>query len=447
MHSAQPKVLHEVLGKPILSRILNTIDELHIEHIHIIVGHNAEMMQEFLVANPPQTAHSIHIQEPQLGTGHALQQLIGALEQFDGTLLVAPADTPLIQSSTLKNLILQHIQQKSPISLLSARVEDAKSYGRLVRDKDNRIARVVEDKDASPEERNIKEVNTSIYCFEWPAIKEGLLGLANNNQQKEYYLTDIIGWAYKQKLCTQAVVAEDWRDAAGINSRLELAEANRLLKDRVVRHLALNCGVTIVDPDSTWVAPETKIGRDSIIMPGCVFYGDVTIGSNCKIGPYCCFYGPITVGDHSTVTQSHITHSNIGQHCRIGPFAHIRDGSQIADHTRIGNFVEVKKSQIGNKTNVSHLSYVGDTKVGSGTNIGAGTITANYNHVTKKKSSTVIGDNVSTGSNSVLVAPVTVGDDAAVAAGTVVTKDVPEGALAVGRARQENKEGWCRKRR
>lgn len=442
MKSSKSKVLHEVLGKPILGRILNAVDAMNIEHVYVIIGHAAEQVRAYVDSTPPCTPHSLHLQSPQLGTGHALQQIVPDLGDFHGTLLVSVADAPLLSTEALERLLTHHHEQKSTVTLLTADVDDAKNYGRIVRDAKGHVQAIVEDKDCTAEQKKIREINTAIYCFEWPAIKDGLNELKNENNQKEYYLTDIVGWAYEKKMKTGAIVANDWRETAGINSRLELTEACKSLRDIAIRKLSLESGVTIVDPDSTWVAPEAKIGQDTTILPGCVLFGDIEIGANCVIGPHTYLNGKVKVGDRTNIIQSNVANSVIGDDCKVGPFAHLRDLNEISNNVRIGNFVEIKHSAIANKTNVSHLSYVGDAEIGSGSNLGAGTITANYNHTTKKKARTVIGDNASTGSNSVLVAPISVGDGASVAAGTVATRDVPAGALAVGRARQENKEGW-----
>ncbi|HEY9679251.1 MAG TPA: bifunctional UDP-N-acetylglucosamine diphosphorylase/glucosamine-1-phosphate N-acetyltransferase GlmU [Drouetiella sp.] len=445
MKSAKPKVLHDVLGKTVLGRVLDAVDELGIDHVHVVIGHEADQVKAFLDANPPKTPYSVHLQEPQHGTGHAVQQVVPSLEGFTGTLLVSVADTPLLQGSTLAALVDGHIEHKSVVTLLTTDVEDAKSYGRILRSADGAVTGIIEDKDASPEQKKIREINPAIYCFEWPTVKPGLYELKNDNRQNEYYLTDMVAWAYNAKHKTSGIKTTDWREVAGINSRLELAEATRLLRDMTIQRLALESGVTVVDPATTWIAPEVSIGQDSMVLPGCFMTGTVEIGSNCLIGPHTTMKGPVTIGDGTSVAQSHVYNSVVGRNCKVGPFSHLRDGNEIGDNVRLGNFVEIKKSEIGNKTNVSHLSYVGDASVGSGANLGAGTITANYNHTTKKKSRTTIGDNASTGSNSVLVAPISLGDDASVAAGTVATKDVPAGALAVGRARQENKEGWTKR--
>lgn len=445
MKSALPKVLHEVLGRTVLARVLGAVDELGLEHIHIVIGHGGDAVRAFLEANPPATSWSTHVQEPQLGTGHALMQV--PLDDFRGTLLVTVSDTPLLTAATLRSLVETHEDSQAVVSLLTTVVEDPKNYGRIVRDDLGDVVSIIEHKDASASQREIREINPAIYCFEWPRVEKGLAGLSNENQQKEYYLTDLIGWAHHNELPIASSVAADWREVAGINSRLELAEANRLLNERVVARLALEAGVTVLDPSSTWVAPEVHAGADTTILPGCYLMGDVKIGSGCLIGPHTVIHGPVSVGDRSTVTQSLVVNSQVGSDCRVGPFAHIREGARIADNVRVGNYVEIKKSEVASNTNVSHLSYVGDASLGQHVNIGAGTITANYDHITKKKSRTVIGDGASTGSNSVLVAPVEVGSGASVGAGTVVTKDVPDGALAVGRARQENRLGWLERKR
>lgn len=445
MKSTLPKVLHPVLGKSILSRVIDAVDALRAEHLHIVIGHEAEQVIRFLQNHPPVTPYSTHLQEPQEGTGHAVMQVVPALANFEGTLLVSVADTPLLTHSTLAKLVDTHRQTKSVVSLLTTKVDDPKNYGRILRDKQNNVVGIIEDKDASDEQKNIKEVNPAIYCFNWPAIKPGLEGLKNDNRQKEYYLTDLIGWAAKAKHKLSSALAEDWREVAGINSRLELAEAHRLLRDMTLHRLGLESGVTVVDPASTWISPEVEIGQDTTVLPGCHLVGNITIGPHCTIGPHTVMKGTVNIGRNCQITQSLIVNSAIGDNCTVGPFSHLRDGTDISSHVRIGNFCELKNTTVAAQTNVSHLSYVGDATVGSGTNIGAGTITANYSHRTKKKSRTVIGDNASTGSNSVLVAPVTLGDRASVAAGTVVTRDVPDGALAVGRVRQENREGWADK--
>lgn len=449
MKSARPKVLHEVLGRTIIQRLLTTVNEAGIKRAHVIVGHEANQVEEFLKAKSAGFAfeYSTHRQEPQLGTGHALMQAAGDLADFEGCLFVTVGDAPLLRKETVEDLCSKHMESNSVLTVLTTVVPDAKNYGRIVRDTDGALVKIVEDKDANEAEKKIDEINSAIYCFSWPDIEPGLTGLKNDNKQNEYYLTDLVSWARGNNLKQSAMVVKDYAEVAGINSRIELSEVCRHLRDRTLTRLALKSGVTIVDPESTWIAPEVEIGQDSIVYPNTQITGQVSIGPDCQIGPGAIIKGDVTIGRASTVLQSLVLDSSIGDECRIGPFAHVREGNTLGNNVRVGNFVELKKTEVGNNTNVSHLSYVGDASLGSHANIGAGTITANYDHITKTKSRTVIGDGASTGSNSVIIAPVEIGDQAVVAAGTVVTKSVPEGALAVGRARQENKLGWTQRRK
>jgi bifunctional UDP-N-acetylglucosamine pyrophosphorylase / glucosamine-1-phosphate N-acetyltransferase len=447
MRSSLPKVLHEVMGQPILKRLLSTVDELELDHIHVVVGHRAEQIRNYLGSITFHTPISLQLQEPQAGTGHAVRQVETALAKFEGTLLVLPADAPMLSRSTLSALIHGHESNKADVTLLTTVIEDPKSYGRVVRANDGAVRAIIEHKDATRDQRKIKEIGTSIYCFRYPLISPGLASLTKNNQQGEYYLTDLVGWAVENKHKVFSVEAPDWREVVGINSRLDLAEASRLMKDQHLNRLSMEEGVTVVDPNTTWIAPEVEIGQDSTVLPGCWLVGNISIGANCVIGPQSVIQGDVHIGSGSEVVQSRLIDCQVGNKCRIGPFAHLRPGTVISDNAKIGNFVEVKKSFVGLDSNVSHLSYIGDATVGNGANIGAGTIIANYDHITKEKKRTTIGDGAATGSNSVLVAPVTLGEEAVVAAGTVVTKDVPPGALAVRRAAQENIEGWTDKRK
>lgn len=446
MKSSLPKVLHPVMGKPIIGRILEAIDSLELEHVHVVIGHGAEQVADYLKRNPPKTPYSTHIQEPLLGTGHALMQVVPSLKEFNGTLLVSVSDCPLLKASTLSGLIKAHQQDKASFSLLTTIVDDTKSYGRIIRRKDGQVTAIVEDKDATPEQKSIHEINPAINCLEWPELEEGLSTLRNDNKQKEYYLTDLLAWSCSENKRI-ADAPSDWREVSGINSRIELADCNQFMRDETLRRLSLESGVTILDPSSTWIAPEANIGQETMILPGCYIMGAVEIGESCTIGPNTQITGPAKIGSRSSVAHSVVVHSQIDEDCRVGPFAHLRESAKVSNHCRIGNFVEIKKSSIGEETNVSHLSYIGDAELGKNVNIGAGTITANYDRISGKKSRTIIGDNSSTGSNSVLIAPIVVGQDAMVAAGSVVNKDVPDGALALARAPQENRADWVAKRK
>jgi bifunctional UDP-N-acetylglucosamine pyrophosphorylase/glucosamine-1-phosphate N-acetyltransferase len=447
MRSSKAKVLHEVLGQPLLFRVLRTLDKLDLSHIHLVVGHQADQIRARLTELTLHTPLTVHLQEPQMGTGHAVMQVEPALKGFKGTLLVVPADAPMLTHETLSALLAHHDLVKADATLLTTKVDDPKSYGRIVRASDGAVRAIVEHKDANREQRKIKEVGTSIYCFKYPLISAGLSSLNKNNRQGEYYLTDLISWAVGLNQKVDSVEAPDWREVIGVNSRLELSEASRLMRDRYLRQLSVEVGVTIVDPVSTWIAPEVTIGQDTVIFPGCWLVGNISIGTDCLIGPQTVIGGSVHIGYGCEVSQSRLVECQVGNRCRIGPFAHLRPGTVISDNAKIGNFVEVKKSFVGLDTNVSHLSYIGDATLGNNTNIGAGTIIANYDHFTKVKKRTTVGNGVATGSNSVLVAPITLGDESMIAAGTVVTKNVPAGALAVGRSAQENIDGWVDKRK
>lgn len=447
MKTERPKVLHDVLGKSIIERVMDAVIDAGVEHIHLIVGYQHEILESALEQNPPSVPYSCHLQEPQLGTGHAVMQAVPELKNYEGDLLISVGDVPLLSRETLASLVEEHRSSQSVATLLSTVVDAPGSYGRVLRDESGSVIGIVEAKDATPEQLEIDEINTGIYVFRWPEIESGLSGLSNDNKQGEYYLTDLIAWAKQNGHKMSARKAEDPNEVAGINSRVELAQAIGNLRDRTVERLALESGVTVVDPLSTWISPEVTIGRDSTVLPGTHIMGEVSIGSDCVLGPNAIIKGKVTIGSRCSVNSSVVLDSVIGDGCKVGPFSHIREGNDLSSGVRVGNFVELKKSDIGSNTNVSHLSYVGDTTIGNGANIGAGTITANYDHLTKTKKRTVIKDGASTGSNSVLVAPCTLGVESVVGAGTVITRDVPDGALAVRRVKQENLEGWSERRK
>ncbi len=456
MQSSEAKVLHPVLGKPIIWRVLKAIDEIskqmaNLEQIHIVVGHNAEQVEAYIKqcieAKEFQRPIFFHKQEKQLGTGHALMSAQKALSGFQGNILVVSGDCPLLTSDSLTSFLLEHKEKQSDLTILTTKLENPSGYGRIVRSKQGQVLGIVEEKDASEKEKQINEIGTSIYCFNWKAIEKGLKELKNDNKQGEYYLTDLIAWSVKAGHKVNCLPIDDWRLVMGVNSRLELQLANKFLNEIVSQRFLLEGGVTIVDPVSTWIAPEVKIEPDTIILPGCWLMGDIQIGKSCIIGPHTSIEGRVRIGMQTKIVQSHLEDCSIGRACYIGPFAHLRMGTTLAAQVRIGNFVEIKMSTIDSLSAVSHLSYVGDTTVGKDTNIGAGTITANYDHITKIKAATVIEDGASIGSNSVLVAPVKIGKNAVVAAGTVITKDVDDESLAVRRVKQENIAGWSQRRK
>lgn len=408
MKSETPKVLHEIFGKTLLGYVLDAVENTNsVEKSFVIVGHQAEVVEKFINDNYKNA--STVLQMPQLGTGDAVSKVCPHLENFDGEVIILCGDTPVISEKTLKEFIEFHKSKNSDLTVMSAMFDNPTNYGRIVR-KGEKVDSIVEEKDADSVQKAIKEVNAGIYCLNWQKIKPAFSQLTSNNAQGEYYLTDIIKWGGEKGINVNAFVLADNEEIFGINSKAHLAEATKMINKRnIEKHL--ENGVTIVDPGTTWISSDTEIGADTVIFP-----------------------------------STYITGKNkIGGKCFIGPFAHIRGGVELGDNVKIGNFVEVKKSKIASNTNACHLSYVGDSEIGLGVNIGAGTITANYNHFTKSKNETKIKDGASIGSNSVLVAPVEIGEKSTVAAGTVVTKDVEQKALAVARAPMKIVENYADK--
>lgn len=406
MKSNTPKVLHKIMDKPLVGYVLDNVKGLANES-YVIVGHHAEEVSEYVMKN--YTCAKTVLQTPQLGTGHAVSMVCPYLENFDGLVLILCGDTPLITETTLKKFVEYHISCGSDLTVMSAIFDDPTNYGRIIREEDNSLKCIVEEKDASPEQKAVKEINAGIYCLDWKKIKPAFSQLTSNNTQGEYYLTDIIFWGKQQKLNVNAYILENNEEIYGINSRQNLAEAAKLMNTRKLNTL-MDSGVTIVDPSSTWISDDTEIGQDTIVYPSTYIEGK----------------------------------NKIGQNCKIGPCAHLRGGVEVDDNCKIGNFVEVKKAKIGHNTNAGHLSYIGDSVLGSHVNIGAGTITANFNPINNVKSQTVLGDNVKIGSNTVLVAPVEVKEGANIGAGSVVTKNIPAWALGLTRAPLRIIENWVK---
>ena len=409
MKSDKPKVLHEIFNKTLLGYVIEAVNNTDLvdENI-VIVGHQAEKVEEYISQNY-KNAKTV-LQSPQLGTGHAVSMALPLLKDFDGEVIILCGDTPLITSETLKEFVEFHRRGNSDLTVMSAIFDNPTNYGRIIRNSDGSLNSIVEEKDATPEQRLVNEVNAGIYCLNWGKIKSAFNDLKTNNAQGEYYLTDIVKWSSANKLKTLAYTLKNNEEIYGINSKANLAEAFKYLNKRIIKK-HLDNGVTIIDPDTTWISPETEIEADTIIYPSCYIEGKNKIGKNCK----------------------------------IGPFAHLRGDVVLEDNVKIGNFVEVKKTTIKSNTNACHLTYLGDSEVGSGVNIGAGTITANYNPLTKVKSKTIIKDNAKIGSNSVLVAPVTIEEGANVGAVGVITKDVPAWALAITRSPLKVIEGWVKR--
>ncbi|SDF00786.1 bifunctional UDP-N-acetylglucosamine diphosphorylase/glucosamine-1-phosphate N-acetyltransferase GlmU [Sporolituus thermophilus] len=438
MKSALPKVLHKVGGKPMVQHVLDAARQAGATRNIVVIGFGAEA-----VAAELEGQAEFVVQAEQLGTGHAVMQAESKLADFQGTVLVLCGDTPLLEGEMLKGLVAQHRAQRAAATVLTAHMPDPTGYGRVIRSADGQVLKIVEQKDASSAEQAVNEVNTGIYCFEGPALFRALRRVRRDNAQGEYYLTDVIGILVNEGAKVWALPAADYQATLGINSRLQLAEAERIIRRRKLTAL-MESGVTIMDPASTFIDAEVQIAPDTVIYPFTWLEGRTMIGQGCVIGPSTRIQDT-TVGDNATIHFTYAHECQIGDDVTVGPYVHLRPGTVLARGVKIGNFVEVKNSQIGENSKIPHLSYIGDTDMGARVNIGSGTITVNYDG--KQKYRTIIEDDAFIGCNTNLVAPVTVGLGAYVAAGSTITKNVPPSALGVARARQTNIEGWADKHR
>lgn len=436
MHSSLPKVLHEAGGKPMLVHVCAAAQAAGVENQVIVVGHGREELLEAL----PDLNYVV--QERQLGTGHAVLQAEEAVASKGDTILVLCGDTPLLTADTLAGLLQEHQATGAAATILTAEFQDPKGYGRIVRGTSCSVEKIVEHRDASAQELLIKEINSGTYVFDKAALFAALKDITPDNDQGEYYLTDVIEMFCRQGRKVSAFKTQDACEVLGINDRLQLAQAEEVLRCRKNRELMLS-GVTIVDPSTTYIDVGVTVGQDTVILPNTFIQGNSKIGSMCQVGPNC-HLRDVTVGDRSHIWYSVLVESSLGQECKIGPFAYLRPGSNLEGQVKIGDFVEVKKSTIGKGSKVPHHSYIGDSILGSGVNVGAGTITCNYDG--EKKHQTIIHDNVFVGSNSNLVAPLEIGQGSYIAAGSTITKNVPEESLAIARERQTTKEGWAAKK-
>ena len=436
MKSKLYKVLHPVCGKPMVEHVVDHIQSLEVSRIVTVVGHGAEKVREQLGEKSEYV-----LQAEQLGTAHAVQQAESILGTLEGTTLVVCGDTPLIRPETMKALFEYHVEQNAKATILTAVAENPTGYGRVLRGADGQVTQIVEQKDASPEQQQVKEINTGTYCFDNKALFETLKLVKNDNAQGEYYLPDVIEILQQQGEVVSAYVTENFEETLGVNDRFALSQAEEIMRARLNEKHMRN-GVTIINPQTTHISADAQIGRDTVLLPGVIIEGATVIGEDCQIGPNSHIVAS-RIGDGTKVHSSVVLESVVGNHTAIGPFAHLRPASDLGDHIKIGNFVEVKKSKLGNETKVSHLSYIGDAEIGSNVNIGCGSITVNYDG--KNKFKTTIEDNVFVGCNSNLVAPVTLEEGSFIAAGSTVTKDVPSEALAIARAKQENKLGYVSK--
>jgi bifunctional UDP-N-acetylglucosamine pyrophosphorylase/glucosamine-1-phosphate N-acetyltransferase len=440
MKSAWPKVLHRVAGVPMIEHVLATAAALAPRSIALVVGHQADALRAALVMHP---GLSFVVQEPQLGTAHALLTTGALFHRAAGTLILLSGDVPLLSANTLKRLIDRHESAGAAATVVTAVVEEPGGYGRIVR-AGREIARIVEDRDASPAERAICEINSGIYAFALDGLFEALAGIASQNAQGEYYLTDIVALYRERGLGVETLTVEDADEIRGINSRLELAAVSRIVRQTKNQAL-MAAGVTIEDPATTYVDPDVDIGRDTIVHPGVSLEGRTRIGSGCEIHSGVRIVDS-RIGDRVTI-HNHcvIANATVEDEASVGPFAHLRHDAVVSERARVGNFVEMKKTVLGAGSKSMHLSYLGDATIGADVNIGAGTITCNYDGVTKRQ--TTIDDGAFIGSDTQLIAPVRVGSGAYVGTGTTVREDVPAGALAISAGKQRNIEGRAAKRK
>jgi bifunctional UDP-N-acetylglucosamine pyrophosphorylase/glucosamine-1-phosphate N-acetyltransferase len=441
MKSARPKVLHNLAGRPIVEHVLRTADHLRADRVVLVVGHGADEVRAALSARP---SLEYVVQSPQLGTGHALLQTAPLLSGESGTVLLLYGDVPLLSPATLMRLLEAHHQAKAAATVLTTELVDPYGYGRIVRDAEGRLERIVEERDASSAERDIREINSGIYAFELGPLFAALGGLAADNAQGEYYLTDLVARYHRdgRRLATLSIEATD--ELRGVNSREDLAALTAVVRARKARALMVD-GVTLEDPATAAVDDDVIVGADTTIGPRVQLQGRTRVGERCRIHAGARLTNA-TIGDDVTILDhSIIVESAVEPGAQVGPFAHVRPGTVIGRDARVGNFVELKKTSLGRGSKANHLAYLGDATIGERVNVGAGTITCNYDGVSKH--ATIIEDGVFIGSDSQLVAPVTIGRDAYVAAGSSITEDVPPGALGIARGRQQNKPGWATERR
>ena len=438
MKSKLPKVLHKVGGKPMLQHVLDAAKAAGASRRIVVTGFEGAQVQEAIGGGA-----EFVTQAEQLGTGHAVQQAEPLLKGQDGTVMVLCGDTPLLTGNLLQKLYRAHEEAGAKATVLTAILPDATGYGRVVRTATGTVARIVEHKDATEEERRIREINSGIYCFDSAALFASLKQVKNDNAQGEYYLPDVLSILREKGEKIWAVAADEWEETMGVNSRAQLAMAEAALRRRKNEQLMAD-GVTIMDPASTFVDADVKIGRDTVLYPFTWLEGNTEIGENCEIGPNVRFQN-MKVGNGVTGQFTYAHDATVEDGAILGQFVHIRPDTHLAANVKIGNFVEVKNSNIGEGTKLPHLSYIGDCDMGSGVNMGCGTITVNYDG--KKKFRTKVGNDAFVGCNSNLVAPVEIGDGAYIAAGSTITKDVPPADLAVARAHQKNISGWADKRK
>lgn len=437
MKSSMPKVVHKVCGKEMVNHVIDNVRKANIEDVNLVIGKGSEIVKE----HTENRNITYSMQKEQLGTGHAVICAEEFLKDKKGTVAIFTGDAPLITSETIEKLFKFHNDGKYSATLISAIVENPAGYGRIIRETSGEVKKIVEHKDCNEEELKVNEINSGMYCFDIEVLLDSLKGLNNNNSQGEYYLTDVIEIIKKSGKKVGAIVVP-YEEIMGVNSRVQLSDAEKVMRKRINNKHMVN-GVTFIDCDSTYIDADVEIGNDTTIYPGCVIQGNTKIKENCILYSNSRIFNSI-IESGVTVENSVILESHVGEGTTVGPFAYIRPETKIGKSARIGDFVEIKKSSIGDNTKVSHLTYIGDAEVGSKCNFGCGTVVVNYDG--QKKQKTIIGDNAFIGCNTNLISPVKVNNNTYIAAGSTITNEVPEGSLAIARAKQINKEGWVDKK-
>ena len=436
MQSKLYKVLHKVCDRTMVELVLDSLNDLEMQEVITVVGHGAERVKEVLGNRT-----KFVLQAEQLGTAHAVKVAKDELKNKEGTTIVMYGDTPLIRSETINSMLDHHENTNAKATVLTAIADDPFAYGRIIRDVNGKLVKIVEEKDATEQEKKIKEINSGIYCFDNKLLFEMLEKVKNDNNQGEYYLPDVLALIREQKEIIETYLCDDFDETFGVNDRVALAYAENVMRNRInTKHML--AGVTLVDPTTTYIAPNAILGRDTTIYPNVTIKSNTIIGEDCQIKPNS-YLENAQIGNGVKVLSSTISDSKIGDYTSVGPYSHIRNNCELGQHVRVGNFVELKNTTYGDGSKTAHLSYLGDTEVGSNTNIGCGTITVNYDG--KNKYRTKIGSDAFIGCNSNLIAPLEIGDGAVVAAGTTVTENAPSDALVIARVKQENKEGYAKK--
>ncbi|MDX2816843.1 bifunctional UDP-N-acetylglucosamine diphosphorylase/glucosamine-1-phosphate N-acetyltransferase GlmU [Streptomyces sp. PA03-5A] len=441
MKSATPKVLHTISGRSLVGHVVAAARALEPEHLLVVVGHARGQVTAHLAGTDAEIRTAV--QYEQNGTGHAVRAGLAELPELTGTVVITAGDTPLLTPDTLRALVEAHAADGNAVTVLTAEVPDPTGYGRIVRDADGSVLAIVEQKDATDEQRAIPEINSGVFAFDAQLLTDALAKVTTDNAQGEEYLTDTLGILREAGHRVGASVAGDHREIAGINNRVQLAEARRILNDRLL-HRAMLEGATIMDPASTWLDVTVEFEPDTLVLPNTQLYGATRLASGAVVGPNCTLTDTL-VGPGATVSNTVAVSAEIGEAASVGPFAYLRPGAKLGPKAKAGTYVEMKNATLGEGTKVPHLSYVGDATIGDHTNIGAASVFVNYDG--QAKHHTTIGSHCRTGSDNMFVAPVTVGDGAYTAAGSVITKDVPAGSLAVARGQQRNIEGWVARKR